>query len=599
MDNFIVSQDLLQEIITERAGSSLLKIQKMCKNYASAFRMFVYETAVSGFVEITEAQTHHSESFTEEELIVKFIDIFRVTRGDQTICLYSFGAPDPQTEYKIQHYCNYIPFIYNRRVANRVLQNLHEPVDFEDQKQFFSDLCEIAQKCSGMEFGAFRRLEGKRLKCVFAWTIDGIVDESGIDKRSCEINDNKYFYDAIKSHELQICDDLQKKLPEFSQTVGQDSVVTFCAIPVVVGEKCIGIFSIAQKVKYDFSWAERQGFSTIANAIGVSISNFDNYHQSMSIARQKEKEEALMTAVGVVQGVRHHLKAQAELLSSNVIRLRARKKIDNKFDEITTLIDDISLDISESLNRMKSIMDFEKKIEEVNLDDIINEVYMVHHYKIQDMKISYSYKNKSKHNLDCNFITVPTIIRSTLHHLFLNTLDALERISPRRRLINIEATYLDSERVIIEFMDSGPGLDKTAVMAAIDEKFDGNTEEIQHYIEVSGKGVERKAAYEWLFREGFTSKPEGSGHGLSLSRQHVKQVGGSLEGFDPYQSGNNIGFRISFPISADSIFKANQNGKLVIDQAAEFYSRYEEEILQAYFDYGDKVKLEMRNSSLK
>jgi C4-dicarboxylate-specific signal transduction histidine kinase len=107
-----------------------------------------------------------------------------------------------------------------------------------------------------------------------------------------------------------------------------------------------------------------------------------------------------------------------------------------------------------------------------------------------------------------------TQLEIVLHNLVSNAIDAVSQVDRARRCIELQATRVD-ERIVIRVEDSGPGIAP----------------------EVAQK----------LFEPFVTSKPDGMGLGLALSRSLVRARGGELT-FEPSEKLGGASFVVRLPV---------------------------------------------------
>ena len=184
---------------------------------------------------------------------------------------------------------NFFPFLYDLRTAERLLFNLNEPVDFSNSEVFFEKLSGLVSKSSGMDSGAFRTITADgELRCLFTWKQGEVVERDLHANWNCLLADYPFFQRCIEKGEVVSCRHLPTEYPEFAKRPEQQGILSFCAVPVQVGQKTEGVLTVAQRHEYEFSEIEEQGFKSIANSVGVAISNYRNFHQARHEAHMRE-----------------------------------------------------------------------------------------------------------------------------------------------------------------------------------------------------------------------------------------------------------------------------------------------------------------------
>lgn len=181
--------------------------------------------------------------------------------------------------------------------------------------------------------------------------------------------------------------------------------------------------------------------------------------------------------------------------------LKNAKSIDGNQVIETKIFEDINLASSTLQNRSKGLMDFIQeysriskiplpKVERTNLSRIFAEIKMLFTERLESDKIKLQiYTFKKEHYIKAD----PNLLSQVLMNLFYNALDALSGIlSPEINLISSENNNI----TIIEMRDNGTGIDPI----------------------IGGD----------IFLPFFTTKENGSGIGLSLSKNIIVAHGGEL-----------------------------------------------------------------------
>lgn len=185
-----------------------------------------------------------------------------------------------------------------------------------------------------------------------------------------------------------------------------------------------------------------------------------------------------------------------------------------KDKEVQTGIDDLKRAISTVINRSKGIMNFVNAyreftniplpaLKEVTVSELFNDVSALFE-NADDTQIQFEIKN------DFSLLCDPDQMEQVLINILKNAREAtLGVIKPH---ISV-AAYLKDQYRTIEISDNGPGIDSTEA--------------------------------EKIFVPFYTTKPTGTGIGLSLSRQIMQMHGGTLEYVDDKNQGSI--FLLIFP----------------------------------------------------
>jgi signal transduction histidine kinase len=107
-------------------------------------------------------------------------------------------------------------------------------------------------------------------------------------------------------------------------------------------------------------------------------------------------------------------------------------------------------------------------------------------------------------------------VQQVLLNLFINAIDALQEVTQRPRLLHIRTDQEEPGKVRVAVQDSGPGIDP--------------------------------AQADRLFKTFFTTKPQGLGMGLAISRSIIEAHGGHL--WSTPNGGPGITFLFTLPACA-------------------------------------------------
>ena len=238
---------------------------------------------------------------------------------------------------------------------------------------------------------------------------------------------------------------------------------------------------------------------------------------------------------------------EASLTQAEAGLLGESDDISKKYEYISTKAKVISHDIKNHL----SVIDLYSKIMEKRLENIPNK-------ELQDsMTNAVASIKKSKESI----AVLLTELR-TIQSVKLETLDFTKVLEGALNLVQAKAcengtkievsnkfqgNILADENKLLNvlinlFYNAFDAIDKQGVIKVSTEETDDNMLKI--YITDNGKGIEENAA-EKIFEEGYTSKTTGSGLGLYISKQAMKEQYGDLKLFSSNEKGTT--FEISLP----------------------------------------------------
>lgn len=176
-------------------------------------------------------------------------------------------------------------WLYEQRFASRLLGELQKPIPYDrDEKWFLADLLSVIRQSSGMAYAAVREhTEGDTLRCL---AVRGFEEEEGplSEMLTFEGIDDNYpaFAEAMRKGEVIAELDMRKPRNRFvREHPALRDVESYIVAPIKVGSETFGTLSLATKAKYPFTPFEKQGFESIANGVGIAITNFRNHHDML------------------------------------------------------------------------------------------------------------------------------------------------------------------------------------------------------------------------------------------------------------------------------------------------------------------------------
>jgi PAS domain S-box-containing protein len=222
-------------------------------------------------------------------------------------------------------------------------------------------------------------------------------------------------------------------------------------------------------------------------------------------------------ATGIAHELNQPLSAIANFARGCLLRLRSDNM--NPADLIEPL-EEVCEQAERASKILSHVRDFVRKSElQMKPLDINHTVYTV--VKFTELE-ALQYGAVVKLNLDAQLPQVQAdaiMIEQVLCNLVRNAFEAMAEAKSRRREVTICTRPLDHNAIEIEVADTGPGIDG----AVIDQVFD----------------------------QFFTTKPEGVGMGLSISRSIIESHGGRVRAESPKSGGTS--FRFTIPISEQQV----------------------------------------------
>jgi signal transduction histidine kinase len=232
--------------------------------------------------------------------------------------------------------------IYEHRFASGLLQSLQAPIPYDRSTQaFLNDLLELIRASSGMRFAAIRELEGDgSLTCL---GVAGFGDNTALEDWTFDELKTRYpaFAEALEGHSVQENDMAHPRNRYVAANERLSEVESYAVLPIEVGTEIFGTLSLATSCRYVFSPLELAGFEALANGVGVSLTNFNNFHDM----RAMFGDLALASnAKEVAASVRHETRDIMEDIRidlSGIARAvgRAADQASVEFDELDSHLD--------------------------------------------------------------------------------------------------------------------------------------------------------------------------------------------------------------------------------------------------------------------
>jgi hypothetical protein len=397
--------------------------------------------------------------------------------------------------------------VFHRRFTSELLDSLQSPLDFrKSEPEFYEDVGELIGLSAGMEFSAIRELEEDgSLTCLGFW-------DHGRENKSSrfDIEDPASlppFLRATKGRTAAVADVAEEpEMRAFLDEAGLESVQSFVAIPVRVGVEVFGVLSVAARCAFDYTDIELAGFESIANGLGVAITNYRYFHEATARIHEMAKAGFAITSLEVATAARHealnHLhEAQSELLDASKLISGASLQHVEEASEKTK-------EAGLALNKIKVVVDPPKKVlERLTLGEVFEEARAEVSGRLHKERI----KCNPPTGGSVEIMAYRAYLRTAFENLLLNSIDALQEGKRRGRLIEFSVSPPSPRdtHVRATFRDNGPGIQMPRLRDA------------------QGTGVDSGVGS--IFLPGVTSKESGTGFGLWLVRKIITEQGGSID----------------------------------------------------------------------
>lgn len=446
----------------------------------------------------------------------QIVDIFN---GKTLFCKIICAAPIPRvldtrtSKRAIESIEGLLWFLYERSFSINLLVEMQKPIDYyQDSTSFYKSMMQITLAASGMYAAALREYDAEAgtLTALFAYH----PDLQHLQLESWDIaflSELEQFQNVVATRSPTVIVDTTGHKFFLRDTQLHIKSAVFC--PVLVGSDVFGIISFAQKVAYQYSPTEINGFMAVANAVGVAIANF---RHSASHAERIGDQFTLagrLTAVEVAQAARHSAKgalSTAQLNLANVLldlrKLLSSKEYDQKRKEIDLISQNLS-DVTKALDDIKAATKPPKKekMQFIEVDVLWKDCVRQLHGKL--VKENIAVKNE---NVRDKIYCYPDYVRQLLLNLLINSIDAFAAKSAKQgRKISLRRDDVANPNfVTMIYSDNAGGLDVRLLQQFVEQK--------------------KMDVAQVIFEQDVTTKgDEGSGWGLYLCRRVLKEHEGS------------------------------------------------------------------------
>lgn len=559
---------LARALAGQSAEDGILTVSEAVEAVAGGnVHIYLLDLSVGEFVRVGRQSDDDIVSFAPREIQVA-VDLLQrthrelfhhtVPRGSDTVAHVFFSVGNPSADLIIS-LCSFLPFLFNRRAHERFSSGLHRQISAKlSLDDFFSELAELAKNSSGVQYGAYRQLNGSVLTCYFNWGFSRPFvspDEMTIRRSEIDVIDR-----AIDGKVPVFCPNLLEKYPDLSGLRPfRQKVVSFLAVPVLVSSKVLGVITFGNGFRYDFTHAERASLLSLANILGVAINNRRLEFEGKTRGAEFERISSAIVGVEVAQSIRHNIyKSSGNIIKSiSLAEARVKKSAASNSEregvvKALELASAAAKNIESEVRQLKDVMTVDRTIKVTDVKSLWGECQQHLGYDLERLEIGVSSIRSHP--------PVPLLsdlVKHIFHNLMLNSIDALEGIAKHRRQISLRLEKFDLRSKIIQLMysDTGPGLDSGTLMAH---------REALSRDAMTGVSAET-ALGELIFRPRVTTKKDGTGFGLFLCRQMAGYHGGGIEFVSPGDN-NGVLFRITLSFDLYLLADRSDSPLLFIDE---------------------------------
>lgn len=421
--------------------------------------------------------------------------------------------------------------IYEDAFAFQLLDALQDPLDFtQSDKEFFRKISSLITVSSGMEFVALRELDEGRLRCIALSGFGEVSDFASWDLDP--VGRFPAFEQALKDGETVPVPNIDA--PEHAELRAQrwcTDVKSFVAIPVMVGLNTFGVLSVGARCEFEYAPIELRGFESIANGVGVSISNFRSSHLLNHQVAEYTAAASAITSIEVARSARHEASNEIENSTQALHRLRQKAGKDCK-DEVYGVEKHLH-GVRIALREIQvATAPPEGNWTTVSITALWNQARTAVANRLQEAKV-----DVRNPDIDVKVLAREDWLRHVFLNLLLNSIDAFREASKRsvRKIeLAIDRPSAKDNEYRLTYSDTAGGV-------------------IPQRLRPQPEG-EEVAIHQLIFRGGVTSKKKGSGYGLWLVRKIIDDHYGSID-LTNYRKGVTFAVRLPTPEQAKSRMK--------------------------------------------
>jgi len=319
-----------------------------------------------------------------------------------------------------------------------------------------------------------------------------------------------------------IVNDVRKEADFLANPLLPDTVSEM-AIPMIVGDKVLGVFDVQSKDANGFSDEDAQIYSTLASQVAIALQNARLYQEQSATVTQLRELDRLKSSF--LANMSHELRTPLNsILGFTEVMLEGLdgpitpnmdndlKLINKNGQHLLHLINDV-LDMAKIESGKMNLI-----IEKFNLHEIFDEVISITSPQAGEKKLTLKVDKESDLNVEIN------ADRTRLRQVMINLVNNALKFTEKGK-ITIRATR-EENNVLISVKDTGIGIPPAELEAVFQEftQVDSST----------------------------TRKAGGTGLGLPISRKLIEMHGGKLWAESNGVDGEGSTFFVFMPIENKS-----------------------------------------------
>lgn len=427
-------------------------------------------------------------------------------------------------------------WLYEHQFASRLFGGIQKPIPYDtSQDWFLSEVLSVIRKSSGMAYAAVReRAEGGRLRCLAVRGFGEDSSQEGLrEMLTFEDIDELYpaFAEAMATGEVKAELDMHSPRNKFlKQHSALVDVQSYVVAPIKVGTEVFGTLSLATKVRYPFTPFELEGFTSIANGVGIAITNFRNHHD---MADRFGDIAVGTSALEISTSVRHATGNILERCSHYLENVK--EEVEKPSAQVKAAIGELETELhllADELQKFKVATERPARdLEEVDLRERWEFAEDALAGRMANLGIKAIYEGS-----DVTIVGYGDWIGHLFINLMLNSMDAFERMTKKGgRKITLRVHKPDGAgNVEVIYSDNGTGIAGPKLLGG--PNFVANLPVRQRIFEPHVTSKRDPEA-------GYRPQP-GAGLGLFLVRKIMDDHSGSIDLLD---SREGVRFRLFFP----------------------------------------------------
>jgi signal transduction histidine kinase len=390
----------------------------------------------------------------------------------------------------------------------------------DDEDAFFEEAGHVLAAFVGTERVALHEVarvgRDLRLRCVFLSGYDGFDDRNRFDVTA----DDFPPYAMAAGGESTVIADAQTSKWDPTPRWVDPPTRSLVVLPIRAGE-VLGVLTLGARCPFDHTHLELRGLESVADSLGFALS----YRRNLEAAADRDAEDMAaaqaISALETSREARHGAKGHID----NCIKASSLlwKKTNRMGIDVEPELDAISNSLMKArgaLDRQRALETWAERPVRCALQDVWVEACEAFSARLRAEHVEARFAGP-----EVEVVVSVEWLRLVFQNLILNSVEAFRegRRSGRMIELTVESTSERDRDIRMTYRDNGPGVNRGHLRSVAPADADLS---------------------KLVFERGVTSKPEGLGLGMWLTRKALKQHGGSI---DLLRSRNGVRFAIRLP----------------------------------------------------